>query len=156
MSPLSISAVAGLVATLTAGRNTLPFAAFFASGISGFLLAYFPVHGAALAAAAGVVLVGVSAASGYQPQPLLTIALAACGGAAAGAAVELDAVSWGSASGVGVATLYFTFIGVAALQALQRQHRFKAVTPIALRILGAWVTAIGALLAALALRNVAG
>lgn len=154
VSPLSIAAVAGLVATLAIGRAELPFAAFAVSGVSGFLLACFPIQGAALAAAAGVVLVGISAASGYKLRGWLPPVLAACGGAAAGAAVELDAVSWGSASGVGVAIFYFTFVGVTASQNLQARHRFQAVTPIALRVVGAWVSAIGALLGALALRSV--
>ena len=157
VSPLSIAAVAGLVAALTVGRvgkSELPFLAFAISGLCGFLAARFPVHGAALAAAVGVVVVGISAASGYRAKPWLAPVLAACGGAAAGAAVELDAATWGSATGVGAAIFYFSFVGVAVLQNLQARPKFQAVTPIALRVVGAWVTAIGALLGALALRTI--
>ena len=157
VSPLSIAAVAGLIAALAAGRvgkSELPFLAFAISGMCGFLSARFPVHGAALAAAVGVVVVGISAASGYKAKPWLAPVLTACGGAAAGAAVELDAVTWGSASGVGAAILYFSLIGGAVLQNLQARPKFQAVTPIALRVVGAWVTAIGALLGALALRTI--
>ena len=160
VSPLSIVAVAGLVAALTVGsigsigRPELPFLAFAISGLCGFLSARFPIHGAALAAAVGVVLVGISAASGHNAKQWLSPVLAALGGTAAGAAVELDTVTWGSASCVGVAIFYFTFVGVAAFQHLQTRPRLQAVMPIALRVVGAWVTAIGALLGALALRAV--
>jgi hypothetical protein len=74
-------------------------------------------------------------------------------GLAAGAASDLDNPSWQGVIGIAGVMLFVTISAPAALDDMARLAWLKNILPIARRILGSWVAAIGLLLGALAIRS---
>ncbi len=127
---------ASFVAALTAGAAT---------GLNGF----FP----AFAAPAALVIVGLFAVSGRTPNHAGAMCLAAVSGMSAGLAADLDAASWAGALGVGVTMVFIVGCAFTAFPDLSGIAAVQRVLPIAKRVLGSWVTAIGLLMTALALHG---
>jgi hydrogenase/urease accessory protein HupE len=144
VSPLSLATIAGFAAALgplPRGETALEF-----------LVALVCVAGAAAllpdwsrAAALGAIIAGSVAASGLTPKRPATLALSAVAGLAIGAAAGIDNTN--AIAGLGAALAFFLLCG-AALAAFQE---LEPRLPIARRVAGAWVAAIGLLLSALLL-----
>jgi hypothetical protein len=151
-SPLSLAALAGLVLVL--GARPVPPAWALA-----LLAAAAAAGGAVLAATtpawvapACVALLGLLAAAALPLPASAAAVLALLGGAGAGIGAQLDApLAWKPVAGAAV-TLGFALTALlAGYGDLAAWRRAGAVLPLARRILGAWVAAIGLLLGALAL-----
>jgi hypothetical protein len=149
-SPLSIAAMIGLFA-IVAGIHerhilAVTLIAAVSAGFAFLISAYLPAYAVpAMVAALG--MVGVPA---WQPPARFAWVFALFAGLAGGLAAELDAPSIPTIVGVfltetiilgGVLTGYPDLVAIKTL---------TPVLPIATRVLGSWVTAIGLLLTALA------
>jgi hypothetical protein len=149
-SPLSLAAMLGLAAVLFGTPERVFFPAVVLAGVcaaGAAALAGWPPSGAAPAA---IVAVGLAAVTGWTPQRAAALALAVLGGSAAGLAADLDARSWQGSIGVATALMLPVFGALAASEDLVRLPRLAAVLPIARRVLGSWVAAMGLLMTALA------
>jgi len=151
-SPLSLAALVGASAVLAGIRERLIFALSFAAASSAgaaFLISsYLPAY-ATPAIIAAVGLIGVGA---WRPSESFAFAIAAFAGLAGGLAAELNSPSVPTIAGVflaefiilaGVLTAYFDFASM---------QKLIGVLPIARRVLGSWVAAIGLLMTTLALQ----
>lgn len=161
-SPLSLAALVGLILSTSGAKDPWPMvlatlaglgtaaAALYVAfpGLAG-LLPYWTTH-------AALVLLGLVAASGVRPQgvPGMVFAglLALCGGLAAGQAADMDVPSWAGAAGAGLTIGFGLFLGMTALDDLEKATRLRAITVLARRIMGSWVSAIGLLMGALAIK----
>ena len=150
-SPLALAAVVGLVATLLGLRERMNLAVNAVAGIAAAASAVLATHVPAFAAPAAVVVVGLSAVAGWKPSNAGALLLAAMGGMAAGVASDLDAPSLQGAIGVAGALVLILGLSLATYHDLSRFPRLMAILPIARRVVGSWVAAIGLLMAALAI-----
>lgn len=151
-SPLSIAAVAGLALALLGLEEPWSLVCAAAAGLGTAFAAALPAQVSAYAAPGGVVLVGLTAAIGQQPGRWLAPGLALCAGLAAGKAVELDAVTWEAVIGASGTVVFVTGCALVAHDDIVRFPWVRRILPIARRVLGSWVAAIGLLLGALAIR----
>ncbi len=157
LSPLSIAALLGLVAVLAGPKRQLFLASATVVLVCAAALGVVATKGVPGWLAAGLVtLVGLLAASGYTatsgPKPWLVWLVSAGAGLAAGLASDLDSLAWQPVAGA-CAVLGVTVVAlVAGSEDLYGVTRLQKILPIAQRVLGAWVAALGLLLGALALR----
>jgi hypothetical protein len=148
-SPISLASLVGLLAIFYVVQEDrvagLAVPAAISAGISSFLAGVCPDYLAPLATAT----LGLAAVFGLPVTNTASFLLALVAGFAGGVAADLDPPSLARA--VGVAIAQGTLLGWAlyALPALDRVERLRTVLPIARRVLGSWVTAIGLLMAAL-------
>jgi hypothetical protein len=152
-SPLSIAALIALACVLAGIGERLSVISAAVAGATASITSALPLATSAYWAPAAVVIVGLGAVVGKRPPALACMLLAALAGFTAGAAAELDTRSWQGVAGIGVTALVFTFSAVTLLDELASQPKLKTITPLARRILGSWVAAIGLLLAALAIQT---
>lgn len=149
-SPLSLAALLGLVAALFGVRERLAITAAVVAGVvaagSAALASRVPVYGAP----AAVVLLGLAAVAAWEPPDAGVWLLAVLGGAAAGLAADLDTPTWQGVIGVGAVVLFLLGCTLSAAHDLLKLPRLTSVLPIARRILGSWVAAMGLLMTALA------
>ncbi len=152
-SPLAVAATAGLVLALLGIQERMSLVAAVCAAATSALAAAVPTQIPAFAVPAAVVVLGLIAAAGLQPSRPGTVLLSSLAGLAAGTASDLDTPSWQGVIGVAGVMLFVTVSALAALDDLARLAWLKNVLPIARRILGSWVAAIGLLLGALAIRS---
>lgn len=155
-SPLSLAALLGLVAALFGTQERTFLITAVLASLSAAVAAALPGVVPAFAAPAAVVVVGFSAVSGLTPERVAAVVLGVLGGAAAGIAADLDSPSWPGSIGVALALLLPLVGALAASEDLLKLPRLQAVLPIARRVLGSWVAAMGLLIAALALHSAKG
>jgi len=146
VSPLSIGTILGLAGSLCVARASHGIEGLAIATVAAFLAAWLATPIAAWASA-GAIFVGLSAASGLKPNALMAVSIGLFGGAAAGCAASVDAPTIVTALGVGFGVFWM------ACFAYEGFHRLEALLPLARRVIGAWVAAIGLLLAALALKG---
>ena len=150
-SPLSLAALAGLAAALFGVTSRLSTAsaivAGLAAGISSALAAYVPAY----TAPALVVAVGLVAVTGWKPSNLSALLLSVVAGTAGGIAADIDVPSWPGAIGVAGSMMLILGCALAASEDLAGIARLQAILPIARRVLGSWVAAIGLLMTTLAI-----
>lgn len=149
-SPLSLAALLGLAAAFFGTPERVFFPAIVVAGVcaggAAALAGWLP----SAAAPAAIVAVGLSAVAGWTPPYVAALALAVLGGSAAGLAAELDAHSWQGSIGVTAAMMLPLFSALAVSEDLTKLPRLAAILPIARRVLGSWVAAMGLLMTALA------
>ena len=149
-SPLSLAALLGLAAAFFGTSERVFFPSIvLAGGCAGGAAALAGSLPAA-AAPAALVAVGLAAVAGWTPSRTAALALAVLGGTAAGLAADLDARSWQGSIGVAAAMMLPLFAALAASEDLIKLPRLAAIFPIARRVLGSWVAAMGLLMTALA------
>ncbi len=102
--------------------------------------------------AALVTAVGLLAVSGVSPAPWLVWLATACAGFAAGVAADLDTLTWQPVAGACGTLGLMLVVLLAGCEDLYGVARLQKVLPIARRVLGSWVAALGLLLGALAMR----
>ena len=148
-SPVSLAAFVGLLAIVYVVHETrvarLVVAAGMSAGASSFLAGLSPVYVAPVVVAA----LGLAAVFAMAVTPRASIALAMVAGFAGGVGAELDPPSLARAAGVAIAQAALLGGALYTLPELDRIERLKTVLPIARRVLGSWVAAIGLLMAAL-------
>jgi hypothetical protein len=101
----------------------------------------------------GVVLVGLAALVGWRHTQRAALGLAILAGITAGIAAQLDNGRWQSVLGLTGCVALITIVGLIAFHELKRFSSLQSILPIARRVLGSWVMALGLLLAVLAVRN---
>jgi hypothetical protein len=152
-SPLAVAAMVGLVLALFGVQERMSLVAAVCAAATSALAAAVPAQIPAFAVPAVVVVLGLSAAAGLKPSKPVAVLLSLLAGLAAGAASDLDNPSWQGVIGIAGVMLFVTISALAALEDLARVAWLKNILPIARRILGSWVSAIGLLLGALAIRS---
>jgi hypothetical protein len=149
-SPLSLAALLGLAAALFGTTERVFFPAIVLAGVCAAGAAALAGGLPSAAAPAAIVLIGLAAVAGWTPTRAAALALAVVGGSAAGLAADLDARSWQGSIGVAAALMLPLFGALAASEDLIKLPRLAAILPIARRVLGSWVAAMGLLMTALA------
>lgn len=152
-SPLAVAAMVGLVLALFGVQERMSLVAAGCAAATSALAGAMPTQIPAFVVPAAVVVLGLSAASGLKASKLVVVLLSLLAGMAAGAASDLDNPSWQGVIGIAGVMLFVTISALAALDDLARLAWLKNILPIARRILGSWVAAIGLLLGALAIRS---
>lgn len=154
-SPLSLAALAGLTAALFGCREkmVLPAAALagLAAGVAAALVPRFSPAFSALVAPALVVLTGLFAVAALKPGNAGIFLLSLLAGLAAGVASGLDTPGWQGVIGVAGSVTLLIGCALAAAHDMLAVRRIGALVPVARRVLGAWVAAIGLLTGALAI-----
>ena len=152
-SPLSVAAISGTAAILagTHLRFSLPIAlvAAFFTGTAFLCAGYLPAYTAPLV----IAVLGLIGLFGWHPPVIVAFIIAAVAGFAGGLAAELDKPT------------ALTIIGVLMIEVIALEGIFTAyqdiaelrliapVLPVAKRVLGSWVAAIGLLMTALAVHQ---
>ena len=149
-SPLSLAALLGLAAAFFGTSERVFFPSVVLAGVcaggAAALAGWLPAG----AAPAAIVAVGLAAVAGWTPPRTAALTLAVLGGTAAGLAADLDARSWQGSIGVAAAMMLPLFAALAASEDLIKLPRLAAILPIARRVFGSWVAAMGLLMTALA------
>jgi len=150
-SPVSLASLVGLLASVYVVHEDkvagLVIPAAISAGIASFLAGVCPAYLAPLATAT----LGLVAVFGLRVTNTASILLALVAGFAGGVAADLDPPSLARAVGVAIAQAALLGGALYALPELDRIKRMRKVLPIARRVLGSWVTAIGLLMAVLGL-----
>lgn len=150
-SPLSIASVVGLCAALFGVHEKLALAvamvAGAAAGVGSAAAHYVPTF----FAPAAVVVVGLCAVIGRKPSVIGALLVATIAGLAGGIAADVDAPSWPGAIGIAGAMMFPVACTLAAAHDIGSFQRLQSVLPIARRVLGSWVAAIGLLTTTLAI-----
>jgi hypothetical protein len=152
-SPLSLVALAGAIAALCGlqGRWLVVASAVVAVGVAagciwgGRLPLYTP--------SAAIVVVGLLAVSGIRISNGLALPIALLAGLSAGIAASLDEVITPAVIGASLPAFVITAYALASYADFSHLPKVQSIGPIARRVLGAWVAAIGLLLFALELRG---
>lgn len=149
-SPLALAALVGAIAVLAGVRERLIFVVSFVAAVSAgaaFLISgYLPAY-ATPAMIAAIGLIGVGA---WRPSTAFAYAIAVFSGLSGGLAAELDSPSIATIAGVFLTEIAILGGVLTAYQDLSSIEKLTAVLPIAKRVLGSWVAAIGLLMTALA------
>jgi hypothetical protein len=152
-SPLTWASLCGVWVALmgVSERLVLPLAvlAGAAAGLGAALAGYFPAY----VAPATIVVVGLCAVAAYKPSNTGAMVLALISGMAGGVAADLDVPSWPGVIGVTAAEMFALGCALAAGHDLTRIGKLQTVLPIARRVVGSWVAAMGLLMAVLAIHN---
>lgn len=153
-SPLSLAALAGGALTLAdVGERTRFQAAVWGSVATALAVSAAPALPAILAPA-GVSLLGMLALGGWNPAPRTAAwGVGAAAGFLAGVGADLDAPSLTATFGAAIAALFLFNSALLGLQGAAKLPQINPILPIARRVLGSWVAAIGFLLAALCLHQ---
>lgn len=151
-SPLAVAAIIG-VALAGAGVHDpwIPAAGGLAAGAAA-LASTMAAQAPLWLAPALVAVVGLAAVSGPHTKPLGVAVLSLAAGTAAGLAAELDQAGTASIVGVAAAVCIGLVLTLLWTEDLGKVVGMQPVLPIAKRIAGSWIAAIGILLLALALR----
>ena len=152
-SPLSLAAVTGLLAALFGiGEKqslTASLMAGLAAGTSSVLAGSTPAY----LAPAALVLLGLLALAGWKPSDVGVVLLALVAGIAGGVAADLDSPTWPGAIGVAATMTFASGAALVASQDLSAIAKLQPILPIARRVVGSWVAAIGLLMFTLAIHQ---
>ena len=159
VSPLSIAALLGLIIALAGVPERQALAAGVCAAAAAAAAATVPAlsgHLPTSVAPAAVVVIGLTSVFALKPSATGAMLLALLGGAAAGQAADLDAPDWQGIAGIAGVVLFVVLSALGGSEDLTRTLKtklvwLKAVLPIARRVVGSWLAAIGLLLTALAL-----
>lgn len=152
-SPLSLAALVGVGVVGAGVRDPWQPAAAGAAALAAALAASWPAQFGAWLAPAAVGLIGLAAVAALRPTPVAVMALALCGGLAAGLGAELDQVSTASVAGVSGGSAVVLVLLLVGIDDLAKVQRLAPVLPVARRVLGSWVAALALLLLALSVRQ---
>ena len=102
-------------------------------------------------APAAVVVVGLCAVIGRKPSAVGALLVSIIAGLAGGVAADVDGPTWPGAIGIAGAMLFPVACALAAAHDIGSINKLQSVLPIARRVLGSWVAAIGLLMTTLAI-----
>jgi hypothetical protein len=151
-SPISLACLVGLVAVVYAVKEERVPAIVIAAAISAGLASFLAGSGPAYVAPIVTALVGLVAVAALKPSNTAAILIAIACGFASGLAADLDPPSIARATGVSIAQAGLLSSALYTLPELDRVRKLHTVLPIARRVIGSWVAAIGLLMAALAIQ----
>lgn len=148
-SPLAIAGLLGLSAAVYVVDEKrvagIAVPAGLVAGASSFLVGLAPSY----LAPSLIALVGLIAVFGVKLTDVAAILLALVAGFAAGVAADLDPPTVARAAGVAIAQAALLSSALHALPELDKVRALQGVLPIARRVLGSWIAAMGLLMAAL-------
>lgn len=159
VSPLSIAALIGLIVALAGLAERQALVAGLCAAAAAAVAATVPALSAHLPvfiAPAALVVIGLTSVLAIKPSATGAVLLAVLGGIAAGQAADLDVPDWQGIAGLAGLVLFIVLAALGGSEDLTamlkaRMHWLKTVLPIARRVVGSWLTAMGLLLTALAL-----
>ncbi len=149
-SPLSLAAMVGLLVALFAISQRLSLAATTLAGVAAGIASAFSGDVPAYLAPGAVTMVGLCALAGWRLPAPAVLLLAVLAGIAGGLAAELDAPSLPGGIGVGGVEVFIVGCLLAAAHDVAALVRLRTVLPIARRVVGSWVAAMGLLMTTLA------
>lgn len=150
-SPLALAAWIGLVvAVFVVDEKRVPVLVI-TSALAASLGAFSVDYAATYLAAVLVVLIGLNGVFAWSLSSTAAVLLALVAGFTSGLASELEPPTLARALGVAATQAALLAGALYTVPALDRVVQLKAMTPIARRVLASWVTAIGMLMAALAI-----
>lgn len=152
-SPLSLAAVTGLLAALFGIGEKLSLTAALMAGLAAGTSSVLASNTPTYLAPAALVLLGLLALAGWKPSDLGVVLLALVAGIAGGVAADLDSPSWPGAIGVAATMTFACGAALVASQDLSAIARLQPILPIARRVVGSWVAAIGLLMITLAIHQ---
>lgn len=144
LTPLAIAALVGFAAATVLAADALQFEVALVCAAAVCAVAALAPLRIVTAAPAGAALVGVAAVAAYSPRRVGAWILALSAAATVGLAARPETPTVAEALGSGVAS------GLLLLWLQEALRRLEPCAPLVRRVLGAWVTAISLLLAALA------
>ncbi len=150
-SPLSLAAMVGLLVAVFAIPQRVSLFATALAGLAAGSASAFSGDVPAYLAPGAVTLVGLCALAGWRPVGLGALVLALLAGAAGGLAADLDASSLPGGIGVGGVETLIVGCLLAGCHDLAAIGRLQTVLPIARRVVGSWVAAMGLLMTTLAI-----
>ncbi len=160
-SPLSLAALIGLVVALAGLPERQSLLAGFCAAAASAVAAALPAFTTPLApsiAPAAVVVIGLTSLLALKPSTTGAVLLSLLAGMAAGHAAELDTPHWQGIAGIAGVVLFIVLSALGGSEDLARllttkMRWLKNALPIARRVVGSWLAAIGLLLCALALNG---
>jgi hypothetical protein len=158
-SPLVLTALMGLIAALFGTPEQLCFrvAGVTAASAAASSLAYvyIPVHASWVNTVTpwGIACVGLAALAGWPRSTRAAVSLAVFTGCTAGLATQLDNTRWQSVVGLAGTVALIVVCGLVVFHETLRWPKFQRILPIARRVAGSWVMAVGLMLGALAVSN---
>ena len=150
-SPLSLASMVGLVAALVGIRERLSLLAAAVAGAGAGIASALTAYAPAYVAPGAVVAVGLCAVTGRTLPNAAALLVAAIAGVGGGLAADLDAPSLPGGIGIAGAMLFIVVCALAALHDLAGMPRLQTVLPVARRVVGSWVAAMGLLMTTLAI-----
>ncbi|MEY4910646.1 MAG: hypothetical protein RL761_309 [Pseudomonadota bacterium] len=157
MSPLALAALLGLVAALFGVNEDLCPSAAGVACVSAAGMAVLGASHVSLAASlapVGVLLVGAAGLAGWRQTRPAALALALFAGCVIGLAAQLDNPLWQSVLGLALCVGAMVVLPLLAFKEVKRFPKLQKIVPIARRVLGSWVMAMGLLLTVLSLHKV--
>ena len=160
-SPLSLAALIGLVVALAGLPERQSLVAGFCAAAASAVAAALPAFTAPLPpsiAPAAVVVIGLTSLLALKPSTTGAVLLSLLAGMAAGHAADLDTPHWQGIAGIAGVVLFTVLSALGGSEDLARLLTtkmlwLKKALPIARRVVGSWLAAIGLLLCALALNG---
>ena len=160
-SPLSIAAVLGLIVALAGVPERTALIAGACAAAASAAAAAAPAFDAflpAYIAPAAVVVVGLTSVLAVKPSTAGAVLLSLLAGVAAGQAADFDPPNWEGVAGIAGVVLFVVLSALGGSEDLAKLLKTKltwlnTALPIARRVLGSWLAAIGLLLTALALQG---
>lgn len=160
-SPLSLAALIGLCVALAGLPERLSLIAGVCAAAASAAAAALPAFAAPLApsaAPAAVVVIGLTSVLALKPSATGAVLLSLLAGMAAGHAADLDTPHWQGIAGIAGVVLFIVLSVLGGSEDLARMLKTKMLwlknaLPIARRVVGSWLAAIGLLLTALALNG---
>lgn len=160
-SPLSLAALIGLGVALAGLPERLSLIAGVCAAAASVAAAALPAFAVTLApstAPAALVVIGLTSVLALKPSATGAVLLSLLAGMAAGHAADLDTPHWQGIAGIAGAVLFIVLSTLGGSEDLARVLKTKMLwlnnaLPIARRVVGSWIAAIGLLLTALALNG---
>ncbi len=150
-SPLSLAAMVGLLVALFAVSQRINLLATTVAGVAAGIASAFSGDLPTYLAPGAVTLIGLCALAGLRLPAPAAVFLSLLAGFAGGLAADLDAPSLPGGIGVGAVEVMVVGCLLAAAQDIAGVARLQTVLPIARRVVGSWVAAMGLLMTTLAL-----
>lgn len=151
-SPLSLAALVGVSVVLTGVRERLIFALALSAALSAGAAVLISSDLPAYATPAVIAAVGLMGVGAWRPSETFAFAIAAFAGLAGGLAADLHSPSMQTIAGVFLAEFFILAGVLTAYFHIASMQKLVGVLPIAKRVLGSWVAAIGLLMTTLALQ----
>lgn len=153
-SPLSVAATLGLVLAVLGLEEPWTVMVALLAGAAAALGAAMQGQLPGFMAPFSVVVLGLCAVAGWKPSAPVSAALALVAGLAAGVAADLEGPRIQDLIGIALTVMIVVLALLSALDDLGRLRKLVPIMPMARRVLGSWIAAMGLLLGALAVLGI--
>ena len=149
-SPLSLASMFGLVLAVLGLKEPWTVVVALLAGAAAAGAAAMPAQLPASVAPAAIVVLGLCAVAGWKPSVQVSGLLAVVAGLAAGAAADFEGPRIQDLIGIGLTVMIVVVALLSALDDMGRARLSGPIMPMARRVVGSWIAAMGLLLGALA------